>query len=95
MIVQIGNLLVYAAVARVNGQLAEFCISYRRSKRLPNMTGLLLTGLASGVGNKGNKVTGKRKREEICSHLPLKSTQAETSSSSSTTITSLTIWTII
>ena len=59
------------AVAHVNGQLQEFCDHYRRSKRLPNVSKLVLTGLPGGASNKGNCVTRKRKYQEITSRITL------------------------
>ena len=59
------------AVAHVNGKLQEFCESVEKSKRSPNVTHLLLTGLPSGTGNKGNQTTRKRKREEVSARVPL------------------------
>ena len=59
------------AVAQMNGSLQEFCDYYRKSKRLPSMSQLLLSGMPSGMGNKGNRVSRKRKKEEITSIVPL------------------------
>lgn len=67
------------AVAHTNGQLEEFCNSYRKLKKLPNISKLLLTGLPGGVGNKGNRVTRKRKKIEISSRIPLSSSSAGSS----------------
>lgn len=47
------------AVAQVNGQLTNLCNNDTRSNRLPSITGLLVTGLPSDVGNKDDKVTTK------------------------------------
>jgi hypothetical protein len=51
------------AVAQVNGSLKEFCDHYRKSKRLPSMSQLLLSGMPSGMGNKRNRVSRKRKKK--------------------------------
>ena len=59
------------AVAHVNDSLREFCNYYRKSKRLPNMSQLLLSGMPSGIGNKGNRVTRKRKKQEVTTFVPL------------------------
>ena len=59
------------AVAQVNACLAEYTDFIRRSKHLPSVTQLLLTGLPGGVGNKGNRVSRKRKREEINDRVAL------------------------
>ena len=53
------------AVAQSNSCLQEYINFFRKSKHLPSITQLLLTGLPGGVGNKGNRVSRKRKREEI------------------------------
>ena len=55
------------AVAHVNGSLKEFCTLYRKSKRAPSVSKLLLSGFPSGIGDKGNRVSKKRKHEpESC-----------------------------
>ena len=59
------------AVAQVNGKLQEFCESVKKSKRSPNVMHLLLTGLPSGTGNKGNRTTRKCKYEEVSACVPL------------------------
>ena len=59
------------AVAQMNDSLQEFCDYYRKSKRLPSMSQLLLSGMPSGMGNKGNRVSRKRKKEEITSIVSL------------------------
>ncbi len=59
------------AVAHVNGQLEQFCDLYRKTKHLPSITQLVLTGLPGGVGKKGNRITRKRKREEVTSRVSL------------------------
>ena len=59
------------AVAHVNGSLKEFCTLYRKSKHAPSMSKLLLSGVPSGVGNKGNRVSKKRKRELESFRVPL------------------------
>lgn len=59
------------AVAHVNGILEGYLNFYLKSKNLPNLTQLLLTGLPSGVGNKGNRVSRKRKWVEVNSRIPL------------------------
>ena len=68
------------AVAHVNNSLQEFCDYYRKLKRLPSMSQLLLSGMPSGMGNKGNRVIRKRKKEEITSvvSLPLPSSTKKT-----------------
>lgn len=53
------------SVAHLNGQMREFCDQHRKHKHLPSITKLVLTGLTGGVGNKGNRVTRKRKHEEV------------------------------
>ncbi len=50
------------AVAQRNGILKKYVDFYRKS---PNMPQFLLTGLPSGLGNKGNRVKQKRKRTEV------------------------------
>lgn len=47
------------AVACVNDSLKEFCDQYRKSKHVPSVTQLLLTGLPTGLGKKGNRTTRK------------------------------------
>ena len=59
------------AVAELNGSLKEFCDLYRKTKRVPNMSRLALTGLPSGIGKKGNQVNRKRKREPENERIPL------------------------
>ena len=59
------------AVAELNGSLREFCDLYRKAKHVPSMSQLALTGLPSGVGNKGNQVKRKRKREPENERIPL------------------------
>lgn len=59
------------AVAHVNGTLTEYLNCFLRAKSLPNLSQLLLTGLPSGVGNKGNRVSRKRKRVAVENVLPL------------------------
>ena len=59
------------AVAQVSNSLQEFCNLYRKSKHLPSVTRLVLTGVSSGVGRKGNRVCRKRKREPECTRIPL------------------------
>ena len=68
------------AVAHTNDSLQEFCDYYRKSKRLPSITQLLLSGMPSGVGNKGNRVTRKRKKDDVTSitSLPLPSSSKKT-----------------
>ena len=59
------------AVAHVNNSLKEFCDLYRKSKHLPSISRLVLTGLPCGVGKKGNRVNRKRKREPETARVPL------------------------
>ena len=59
------------AVAEAEKCLEEFANFYRKSKNLPSVTQLLLTGLPKGIGNKGNCVTRKRKRVDIDARVPL------------------------
>lgn len=68
------------AVAQINDSLQEFCDYYRKSKRLPSLSQLLLSGMPSGIGNKGNRVSRKRKKEEITTFvsLPLPSSTKKT-----------------
>ena len=68
------------AVAQMNDSLQEFCDYYWKSKHLPSMSQLLLSGMPSGMGNKGNRVSRKRKKEEIMSivSLPLLSSTKKT-----------------
>ena len=40
------------AVAHMNGSLQDFCDQYRKSKRVPSVTNLLLTGMPTGIGKK-------------------------------------------
>lgn len=53
------------AVAQNNSYLQEYTDFIRRSKHLPSVTKLLLTGLPGGVGSKGNRASRKRKCEDI------------------------------
>lgn len=53
------------AVAHMDDRLQDFCDYFRKSKHLPSMTQLLLSGMPSGIGKKGNRVQRKRKKEEI------------------------------
>lgn len=76
------------AVAHTNGNLEEFCNSYRKSKRVPSISQLLLTGLPSGIGNKGNRVSKKRKREEVINRVPLATPTSISLLSTSTTASS-------
>ena len=57
------------AVAELNGSLWEFCELYWKAKHVPSMS--QLAGLRSGVGNKGNQVNWKRKREPENERIPL------------------------
>ena len=59
-------------MAHVNINLQEFCEYYRKSKRI---TQLLLRGMPSEIGNKGNHVSRKRIKEEVTTitSLPLPS----------------------
>ena len=66
----------------MSGQLEEFCDTYRKSKRLPSISQLVLTGLPGGIGNEGNRVARKCKREEITSRTPLVTSDSSTGSSS-------------
>ena len=68
------------AVAQTNDSLQEFCDYYRKSKRLPSMSQLLLSGMPSGIGNKGNRVSRKRKKEAVTTivSLPLPSSTKKT-----------------
>ena len=59
------------AVAQVNGQLNEFYNILRKSKRLPSISQLVITGLPAGLGNKGNRVNRKRKSEEAHGRVSL------------------------
>ena len=58
-------------VAHVNGEMQEFCNQYRKQKRLPSITKLLLTGLPGGVGKKGNRINRERKHNEVTTTVPL------------------------
>ena len=49
------------AVAESNNCLHEYIDFYRKSKHLPSIPWLVLTGLPTGNGNKGNRVYRKRK----------------------------------
>ena len=71
------------AVAHINDSLREFCNLYRKSKHLPIITQLVLTGVPSGVGRKGNRVSRKRKREPECTRIPLTSSAASAISATS------------
>ena len=55
--------------AETNNCLCEFVDYYRKSKRLPSVTRLLLTGVSSGVGRKGNRVSRKRKVSEVTTRI--------------------------
>ena len=68
------------AVAHVNNSLKEFCDLYRKSKRLPSISRLVLTGLPSGIGKKGNRVNRKRKREPESARVPLSFSSSELTS---------------
>jgi hypothetical protein len=63
------------------GTPQEFCNLYRKSKHLPNVTQLVLTGVPSGVGKKANRVCRKRKREPECTRIPLTTSIASAVSS--------------
>ena len=76
------------AVAQVNGQLEEFCNILRKSKRLPSISQLVLTGLPAGLGNKGNRVNRKRKSEEASSRVSLTTPPIASSCSSLETTSS-------
>jgi hypothetical protein len=66
------------AVAQLNNSLQQFCDYYRKSKHLPSVTQLLLSGVPSGVGNKGNRVSKKRKREEVTSRTSFETSNITT-----------------
>ena len=64
------------AVAHANDSLREFCNLYRKTKHLPSITQLVLTGIPSGIGKKGNRVCRKRKREPERTRVPLTASSA-------------------
>ena len=64
------------AVDHINDSLREFCDLYRKSKHLPSITQLVLTGIPSGVGKKGNRISRKRKHEPECTRVPLTASSA-------------------
>ena len=43
------------AAAQTNESLQDFCHYYKKLKRLPSINQLLLSGMPSGVGNKGKR----------------------------------------
>ena len=57
------------AVAHVNGSLREVCSLYRKGKHVPSISKLVLSGVPIGIGNKGNRVSKKRKREQESSRV--------------------------
>ena len=57
------------AVAHMDNRLQEFCDYYRRSKHLPSMSQLLLSGMPSGIGKNGNRIQRKRKKEEVTMYV--------------------------
>ena len=57
------------AVAESNNCLREYIDFYRKSKHLPSITRLVLTGLPTGIGNKGNRVSCKRKSTEVTDRI--------------------------
>ncbi len=70
------------AVAQSNSCLNDYLNFFRRSKHLPSTTQLLLTGLPGGVVNKGNRVSRKRKREEVQDRVALSSNGKSSAKSS-------------
>ena len=60
------------AVAESNNCLLEYIDFYRKSKHLPSSTWLVLTGLSTGIGNKGNRVSHKHKSIEVTDHIPVR-----------------------
>lgn len=59
------------AVAETNNCLPEYIDLYRKSKHLPSITQLVLTGLPTGPGRKGNCVSRKRKNIEVTDRIPV------------------------
>ena len=53
--------------------MPDFVDFYRKAKRLPNITLLVLTGVSSDIGRKGNHVSCKRKKGEITSRVQMSS----------------------
>ena len=47
-------------VAEMNSCLPEFIDYYRKSKHLPSITQLVLTGVSSGIGKKINRICCKK-----------------------------------
>ena len=47
------------AVAQHNHSLQDFCDYYTKLKCVPSVTRLLLTGMPSGIGKNGNRVSKK------------------------------------
>ena len=77
-LVKIGKHCV--AVAEAEKCLEEFSYFYRRSKNPTSITQLLLTGLPKGTGNKGNRVTRKRKQVDVEARVPLSQPEGQTTS---------------
>ena len=59
------------AVAETNNCLPQYIDFYRKSKHLPSITQLVLTGLPTGIGKKGNRISRKRKNTEVTDRIPV------------------------
>ncbi len=66
------------SVAQHNNALKEFCDYYRKLKCVPSTTRMLLNDTPSGVGRKCNRISKKRKREDITTRIPLSIIQPST-----------------